>query len=83
MYLLQLSKHASTKWLIVALPYIPDTIVPSHGICPGQRLTIFLDWLKGLGDGLGHAVWQAMELYRNSEEEARTLLICKSLKMAN
>jgi hypothetical protein len=24
-----------------------------------------------------------MELYRNSEEEARTLLICKSLKMAN
>jgi hypothetical protein len=30
-----------------------------------------LDWLKGLGDGLGHAVCQAMESYRNPEEEAR------------
>jgi hypothetical protein len=26
-----------------------------------------------LGDGLGCAVWRAMELYRNPEEEARTL----------
>jgi hypothetical protein len=26
---LQLSKHASTKWLTVASPYIPDTIIPA------------------------------------------------------
>jgi hypothetical protein len=46
---------------------------PSPGICPGQRFTVFLSWLKGLGDGLGHTVWRAMELYRNPKEEARTL----------
>jgi hypothetical protein len=45
----------------------------SPGICPGQRFTVFPHWLKGLGDGLGHAVSWAMELYRNPEEEARTL----------
>jgi hypothetical protein len=45
----------------------------SPGICPGQRFTVFPSWLKGLGDGLGHAVWWAMELYRNPEEEPRTL----------
>jgi hypothetical protein len=45
---------------------------PLSGICPGQRFTISLDWLKGLGDGLGHAVWWTMQLYRNPEE-ARTL----------
>jgi hypothetical protein len=32
---------------------------PSPGICPGQRLAIFLYWLKGLGDGLGHIIWWA------------------------
>jgi hypothetical protein len=26
---LQLSKHASTKWLTVAPPYIPDAVVPA------------------------------------------------------
>jgi hypothetical protein len=26
---LQLSKHASTKWLTVAPPYIPATVVPA------------------------------------------------------
>jgi hypothetical protein len=58
------AKHyTSTKWLTVAPPYIPDAVLP--GICPDQRFTISLDWLKGLGDGLGHAVCQAMELYRN------------------
>jgi hypothetical protein len=25
----QLSKHASTKWLTVAPPYIPDAVVPA------------------------------------------------------
>jgi hypothetical protein len=58
---LQLSKHTSTKWLTVAPPYIPliryNRTCPSPGICPGQRFTIFPDWLKGLGDGLGHTVW--------------------------
>jgi hypothetical protein len=29
MYLIQLSRHASTKWLTVAPPYIPDTVVPA------------------------------------------------------
>jgi hypothetical protein len=65
---LSLSEHASTKWLTLAPLYIP-----SPGICPGQRFTVFPDWLKGLENGLGHAVWWAMELYRNPEEEARTL----------
>jgi hypothetical protein len=27
--LTQLSKHASTKWLTVALPYIPDAVAPA------------------------------------------------------
>jgi hypothetical protein len=71
---LPLSKPVSTKWLTVAPPYIPDAVVPaSPGICPGQRFTVFPDWLKGLGDGLGHAVWWAMELYRNPEEEVGIL----------
>jgi hypothetical protein len=52
-------QHASTKWLTVAPPYIPDTVVPA----PHMGFV--------LGDGLGHAVWQAVELYRNPE--ARTL----------
>jgi hypothetical protein len=26
---LPLSKHANTKWLTVAPPYIPDTVVPA------------------------------------------------------
>jgi hypothetical protein len=26
---LQLSKHTSTKWLTVAPPYVPDTVVPA------------------------------------------------------
>jgi hypothetical protein len=67
-------QHASTKWLTVAPPYIPDTVVPApHLGFAGQRFTVFPNWIKGLGDGLGHAVWWAMELYRNLEEEARTL----------
>jgi hypothetical protein len=71
---LPLSKHASTEWLTVASPCIPDAVILAPpGICPGQRFTVFPNWLKGLGDGLGHTVWQAMELYRNPEEEARTL----------
>jgi hypothetical protein len=53
---LLLSKHASTKWLMVAPPYIPDAVCPSPGICPGQRFTIFPDRLKALGDELGHTV---------------------------
>jgi hypothetical protein len=59
---LQLSKHASTKWPTMAPPYIPDAVVPApYLICPGQRFTIFPDWPKGLGDGLGYTLWQAME----------------------
>jgi hypothetical protein len=26
---LQLSKHANTKWLTVAPPYIPDAVIPA------------------------------------------------------
>jgi hypothetical protein len=29
LYLLQLSGHMSTRWLTVAPPYIPDTVVPA------------------------------------------------------
>jgi hypothetical protein len=46
---------------------------PLPRICPGQRFTVSLDWLKGLGDGLRHAVWWTIESYRNLEKEARTL----------
>jgi hypothetical protein len=66
----QTRKH---KMAAVAPPYVPDGVVPAPHLCPGQRFTISLDWLKGLGSGLGHTVWQAIELYRNLEEEARTL----------
>jgi hypothetical protein len=38
-----------------------------------SKFRVFPDWLKDLGDELRHAVWQAMELYRNLEEAARTL----------
>jgi hypothetical protein len=71
---LPLSKHTSTKWLTVAPPYIPDTVVPAPHLGFVQvKGSVFPNWLKGLGYGLGHAVWWAMELYRNLEEEARTL----------
>jgi hypothetical protein len=59
------------QWLLLIslmLSYLPLTCDLSS-----QRFTVFPDWLKGLGDGLGHAVWWAMQLYRNLEEEARTL----------
>jgi hypothetical protein len=42
---------------------------PSPGICPGQRFTVFPNWLKGLGDGFGCIVWQAMALYRNRKKK--------------
>jgi hypothetical protein len=60
--------------MTVALPYIPDTVVPAPhlGFVQVKGLQSFPDWLKGLGDGLGRAVWQTRELYRNPEE-ARTL----------
>jgi hypothetical protein len=72
---LLLSKHASTKWLTVGPPYFPDAVVPAPhlGFVQVRGSQSFPGWLKGLGDGLGHAVWQAMELYRNPEEEARSL----------
>jgi hypothetical protein len=40
----------------VASPYI----CPLPEICPGQRFTVFPDWLKGLGDGLGHVIWRVI-----------------------
>jgi hypothetical protein len=69
---LLLSKHAGTKWLTVAPPYIPDKVVPVPylGFVQVKGSQSFL---IGLGDGLGYAVWRAMELYRNLEEKARTL----------
>jgi hypothetical protein len=60
-------------------------ICPSPGICPGQRFTVFLDWLKGLGDGLGHGIWQAIfagnGVYKNPEEETERFKQCKSPEM--
>jgi hypothetical protein len=59
---------------------------PSPGICPGQRFTIFLDCLKGLGDGLGHVTWPAIfarqwdcTRIRKKQEPFKQ---CKSPKMA-
>jgi hypothetical protein len=55
------------------LTSLTELFLPLTQDCTGQRFTISLNWLKGLGDGLGHTVWWAMELYRNPEEAARTL----------
>jgi hypothetical protein len=43
---------------------------PSPGICPGQRFTIFLDWLKGLGDGLGHTIWWVIFMGKEAVQES-------------
>jgi hypothetical protein len=40
------------------------------GICPGQRFTIFLNWLKGLGDGLGHVIWWAIFMGNGTVQES-------------
>jgi hypothetical protein len=62
----------STKWLTVASPYIPDAVVPAP-----QMFTIFLDWLKGLGDWLGHVILWAIFMgngtIQDPEEETGTL----------
>jgi hypothetical protein len=61
MYSLQLSGHVTTKWLTEASPIsLTQCTCPLPGICPGQRFTIFLDWLKALGGGLGHAIWRTI-----------------------
>jgi hypothetical protein len=71
MYLLQLSRHASTKWLTVAPPYIADSCTcPSPGICPGQMFTIFPNWLKGLRDGFQHIIWQAIFMGNGTVQES-------------
>jgi hypothetical protein len=44
---------------------------PLSGICPGQRFTIFLDWLKGLGDRWGHIIWQAIFAGNGAVQESR------------
>jgi hypothetical protein len=48
---LQLSKHASTKWLTVALPYTPDSLyLPLTWDLSMSKVHNLLDWLKGLRD---------------------------------
>jgi hypothetical protein len=52
MYSLQLSRRESTQWMTVASPHILTWLyLPTPGVCPGQRFTTFLHWLKGLGQG--------------------------------
>jgi hypothetical protein len=70
---LQLSKHASTKWLTVALPYIPDTVVPAPYLGFVQIKGHSLSRLAKRLGGWVRACSLAMKLYRNPEEEARTL----------
>jgi hypothetical protein len=44
---------------------------PSPGICLGQKFTIPLDWLKGLGDGLGYVIWQTIFMGNRTVQEGR------------
>jgi hypothetical protein len=53
MYSFQLSRQADSGSSLY--PW-HSCSCPSPWICPGQRFTIFLNWLKGLGDGLGHVI---------------------------
>jgi hypothetical protein len=69
---LQLSKHANTKrWLL--LISLMQSCLPLTWDLSRSKVHTLPRWLKGLGDGLGHIVWWAMESYRNPEEEARSL----------
>jgi hypothetical protein len=65
--------QAQNCWQWLLLISLMQSYLPLTWDLSSQRFTVFPNWLKGLGGGLGHAVWQAMELYRNLEEEARTL----------
>jgi hypothetical protein len=69
MYLFQQNRHMSTKWPTVAPPYIPDAVVPAPN--PGF-VQVKGSNLPSLAKRLG-GWFRAMELYRNPEEEARTL----------
>jgi hypothetical protein len=72
MYSLQLSRQ-STKWPTVASLYIPDAVVPALRlgfVQVNQRFTISLDWLKGLGDGLGHVIWWAIFMGNRTVQES-------------
>jgi hypothetical protein len=46
----------------VVSSHIPETVVPgpSWDLSRSKVYNISLDWLKDLGDGLGHKVWQAV-----------------------
>jgi hypothetical protein len=78
-YSLKLSRHMSTKWLTVASPHIPDAVIPAPhlGFVQVRGSQSVSDWLKGLGNGLGHIIWWAifwaMRLCKNLEEETGTL----------
>jgi hypothetical protein len=48
----QTRKHKMTNSDSSLYPWHSCTC-PSPEICPGQRFTVFPDWLKGLGDGFG------------------------------
>jgi hypothetical protein len=73
-HVLTLAKqHASTKcWQWLLLISLTHSYLPLTWDLSRSKVHNLPDWLKGLGDGLGHAVWWAMELYRNLEE-VRTL----------
>jgi hypothetical protein len=66
-------QHASTKWLAVAPPYIPDSVVPTLTRVQGSRFTVFPKLAKRFGGWVRAYSLGAMGSYRNPEEEARTL----------
>jgi hypothetical protein len=52
-------QNASTKWLTVVPPYIPDTVVPAPHLGFVQVKVYNLSRLaKRLGGWVRHAVWQ-------------------------
>jgi hypothetical protein len=67
---LPLSKHASTKWLTVAPPYIPNTVIPALTRDLSRSKVHNLPRLaKRLGGWVRACHWQAMGSCRNPEEE--------------
>jgi hypothetical protein len=66
-YSLQLSRHMSTKWLLMSLMQL---YLPSPGICPSQRFTVCLNCLKVLGDRVGHVIWRAIFMGKGTVQES-------------
>jgi hypothetical protein len=57
------------QWLLLTSPWCSCTY-PLCEISQGQRFTNSLNWLIGLGYGLGHMVWQAIFRDNGSVQES-------------